>query len=505
MRALALIAAATLALGGCHKVRSCKAGTVLLSVDVPAGADTLDIVVTIDGAASAPQPVTLAKRGVHGTVELDFATYPGGHMVSVAVTALGGGTALGSGTSPPRTLANGCDSITLTVAALGDGGVGADLLGADLLGTGGSCTSTTDCPMGQSCDTTNGSCTTSCSSAQPCNGGCCDGTTCAVGDTGTACALGQVSCGSCAGSSAGNACTNFGGANVCGCLSAGDCPANQACNTTTHTCGATCDSDTPCNGGCCSAMTGGTCQTGTAKTVCGNNGSVCGDCTANQNGHVCTVVTGGGQCGCANVASDCPGASTACTAGLCVNSCSSTMACLSGCCSDATMGTCQPGTSQAVCGAPGSLCSTCVGNANGSACLSSGACGCTSANDCPLNFACDATLHKCTTSCNVNQACHGGCCSSAGTCAAGNAVSSCGSAGTTCAVCPTNAACATYSCNGTTCVTSYVTGGTQCIAPDPENCRSGAYCSGSSASCPATVGCQGGACCMNASCVQPCP
>ncbi|MGZ3425908.1 MAG: hypothetical protein ACXVCV_04620, partial [Polyangia bacterium] len=313
-------------------------------------------------------------------------------------------------------------------------------------------------------------------------------------------------CGSCVVSAAGKACLNFGGANTCGCTNASDCPPNQACNTTTHTCGATCDSNTPCNGGCCSATTGGTCQTGTAKTVCGNNGSICGDCTNNQNGHVCTVVSGGGQCGCAAIG-DCPGTSTACTASLCVNSCSSTMACLSGCCSAMTAGTCQPGTSQGVCGAVGTLCQSCGGNPNGSACLTSGACGCTKATDCPANHACDLSIGRCTTSCNVNQPCNGGCCSSGGSCAGGGSTAACGSSGTTCAVCATNTSCASYSCNGTSCITAYAPSSTLCDAADPANCFYAAHCTGSSAACPARMNlCTGNGCCTGVyKCTNPCP
>jgi hypothetical protein len=84
-------------------------------------------------------------------------------------------------------------------------------------------------------------------------------------------------------------------------------------------------------------------------------------------------------------------------------------------------------------------------------------------------------------------------------------VSSCGSAGTTCTVCPSNAACASYSCNGTSCVTNYVQANTQCVAADPEDCRGASYCTGSSASCPQPSGCAVGSCCQDRKCVSPCP
>ena len=514
MRALALVAVSTMALAGCHSTRACKAGTVLLTVDMPAGTDTLQYVVTIDGTSTAGQSVALpSSTATSGTLELDFSTYPAGSTVTVTVTALGAGSVLGAGTSDARVLAARCDTlhVTATGMVLGGTDLGIDDGGAgDLAGSGANgCTSATDCPMGQSCDTTMGTCSTSCSASQPCNGGCCDGTACAPGNTTATCALSGTMCGTCSASPDGKACLAIGGAAVCGCMSATDCPANLACNTTTHKCGSACDASTPCNGGCCTSASGGTCQTGTANPVCGNNGNICGDCASNQNGHVCIVVTGGGQCGCNpadanNGLADCPSGATSCTANLCVNTCSSSAPCLSGCCSSATSGTCQPGTTQAVCGAVGSVCTSCVGNANGTACLSSGACGCNSASDCAPGHACDTSVHHCTTSCSPTQLCNTGCCSS-GTCVGGGSLGACGSSGNTCAVCPSNTACASYSCDGTSCNVSYTPAGTVCNPGDPSNCLNPATCTGSSASCPLRKGCAVGSCCSNSRCVTPCP
>ncbi|HEY2746776.1 MAG TPA: hypothetical protein VGL86_19240 [Polyangia bacterium] len=502
MRWLALLGASTIALAGCHPTRKCKSGTVLLSVELPAGTDTLQYSVSIDGVATTPQSVTLSGAPTHGTLELDFSSYPAGHMVSVTVTALGGGVALGSAMSAARTLAGGCDAITLAISAAGDAGVG------DLGGDGGgggsgdgggvtaSCAGPGDCPTGQSCDLASGTCTTSCNATQPCNGGCCFGGTCDPGTSTPSCALGQAVCGACTGNSAGSACLASGASNVCGCTSSSDCLPNQACNTTTHTCGSACDMNTLCNGGCCGSS--GTCQTGTAPTICGNNGASCGDCTSNQNGHQCIAVTGGGQCGC-NAIGDCPGSSTSCsTSKLCVNTCGTGMACLSGCCSSATSGTCMPGTSQTVCGAVGSTCATCVGNANGTACLSSGACGCNSATDCAVGQACDLSNHHCTTSCNASQLCNGGCCSSAGSCAVGNTTAACGASGA-CATCPSDVTCATYTCNGTSCVTTYHAG-TQCAGPLPMSCLGAAYCLSGNPTCPARQSTCGSKHCCDGTC-----
>jgi hypothetical protein len=114
-------------------------------------------------------------------------------------------------------------------------------------------------------------------------------------------------------------------------------------------------------------------------------------------------------------------------------------------------------------------------------------------------------LGKCTTSCNSNQVCNGGCCdATTGMCQPGNQVTACGGSGI-CSVCPTNAACATYSCNGTSCVASYLPSSTQCAAADPCLCTGASFCTGSSASCPAKHGCLGGTCCNgNGVCVSPC-
>ncbi|HEX6839436.1 MAG TPA: hypothetical protein VF334_22825, partial [Polyangia bacterium] len=170
-----------------------------------------------------------------------------------------------------------------------------------------------------------------------------------------------------------------------------------------------------------------------------------------------------------------------------------------------TTSTCQPGTSQPVCGPVGGACTSCVGNATGTACLGSGACGCNSAADCAANHACDLSNHLCTTSCNANQPCNGGCCSSAGSCAVGNSTGACGSTGGLCSTCATNTACASYSCNGSSCITTYAPSSTQCLPPDPANCLGGSNCTGISANCPSrmktcTTCCKGDGTCTGLAC-----
>jgi hypothetical protein len=498
MRALALAAVALVALGGCHKTRTCKAGTLLLGVDWPETTDSLIVAVSVEGAANHTLPVPVPTGTLHGTLELDFAAYPVGQSVTVVVTAYAGDTPLGTATSDPHMLAQGCDTVSVSVVLGGGGDAGVN----DDLGDGGGpigCTAATDCPKGQACDTTAGTCTMTCSATQPCNGGCCNGTMCAAGDKPDACALGQPMCGTCVGKSTGSVCIDTAGTKSCGCTTATDCPANLACNTTTHTCGPACDMNTPCNGGCCSAATNGTCQTGTLDTVCGNSGGLCAACASNQNGHKCIAMTGGGQCGCGGTTADCPATSTACTNNLCVNACSPTMLCQSGCCSSSGNGTCQLGNAAGACGAAGSVCQSCAGNANGSACLPSGACGCTKASDCPANHACDTTQGKCTTACNSNQACNGGCCSAAtgGTCQTGTVNSLCGNSGV-CAACPGPTTCASYSCNGASCVPSYAGAGTGCN--DNNACTYSDVCNGSGSCVGTAVHCPAGNACTYYTC-----
>jgi hypothetical protein len=504
--ALALVAA----LGGCSaKTRSCKSNTVLITVDAPAGSDTIAIAVAVDGTVAGTQSVTLGAGTTHGTIELDFSSYPAGHTVDITVTAIGGGMTLGSASTGEHTLTVGCEAVTLTIGGTsGGGGDGGTDGGTNDDLSGGGCRVAANCPVGQACDPVAGSCTISCSASQACNGGCCDGAHCVTGTASMQCALGNALCGSCAGNVAGSACLDNGGASrVCGCTTASDCPANQACNTQSHTCGTACSASSPCNGGCCN---GTTCQPGTADGVCGNTGQACVACAGNQNGFKCEPVTGGGQCGCAAFPADCPGSASSCSAShLCVNVCSAATPCQAGCCSiptGMTMGTCMPGTVSQTCGAVGQACVSCSGNAQGTACLSSGSCGCTQTSDCPGGTACDTSLHKCTTTCNTNQPCNGGCCSTAtGTCVAGGSTAACGSSGGLCNACAASTDCATYSCDGTTCQVAYAPTSTICFAADPENCTGAVHCTGFSATCPAPKGCLGGACCMNLRCVSPCP
>src|SRR5581483_1499955 len=108
------------------------------------------------------------------------------------------------------------------------------------------CSTAGDCAAQNACDAT-GLCTTTCSSTQACNGGCCNGTTCAVGTLPGACGSTGGMCNDCSVSTNGHACISPGSSQICGCSSASDCPNLQAC--TAGVCGTTCTSGQLCNGG----------------------------------------------------------------------------------------------------------------------------------------------------------------------------------------------------------------------------------------------------------------
>ena len=202
-------------------------------------------------------------------------------------------------------------------------------------------------------------------------------------EDGGACMNSPTSCGppgkcvDCTASSNGSVCVS----GACGCNSSNDCPPPGACQAN-HVCGSSCGTgQMPCNGGCCSQL------------VCvpfdnAHCGSACGPC----GGQTPTCGSDGmcnGKCG---------GAGT----GICQMSC-----CNAGTC--ATVG-------DHTCGDWGQACADCMGAAAGSSCepVSAGtyACGCDgpgNGNQCPMNTACYNL--RCTTSCDGQHPCNGGCCS----------------------------------------------------------------------------------------------
>ena len=121
--------------------------------------------------------------------------------------------------------------------------------------SGGGCADSTDCPLGQACNTTSHACSKSCDGVSTvCNGGCCSNATCAPGTNLNACGAGGVTCAAscllgacdsvanwpgggcecaqdshCAGVPFAPKCVGPNGAMLCGCLSNADC-GSGTCN-----------------------------------------------------------------------------------------------------------------------------------------------------------------------------------------------------------------------------------------------------------------------------------
>jgi len=115
----AALAAIALLLAGCPGTRDCKPGTLLVAVtlgDAAATADSLEVDVSIDGAAPKHTSVPHAGGDRMGTIEVGFPSgYPQGRQVTVTVTAAHGGSALASATTPPQKLAEDCGNASLTL------------------------------------------------------------------------------------------------------------------------------------------------------------------------------------------------------------------------------------------------------------------------------------------------------------------------------------------------------------------------------------------------------
>ncbi|MDB4995945.1 MAG: hypothetical protein JWM74_3377 [Myxococcaceae bacterium] len=165
------------------------------------------------------------------------------------------------------------------------------------------CNTAADCGAGYACDTTTHACTQACSATSACNGGCCDMTTskCTGGYQTATCGKSGAACTSCVGAAAGPSCISSTGS--CGCSSYTDCPANMACDATTHLCTTKCSATQYCNGGCCN---GTTCAAGTDNASCGANFTMCKACSGLNEGPTCGATK---KCGC-SVPADCQGGST---------------------------------------------------------------------------------------------------------------------------------------------------------------------------------------------------
>ena len=288
------------------------------------------------------------------------------------------------------------------------------------------------CTTGSSDPSNCGACGTACASGVPCVSGNCGGSS-------GGCTSGQILCnGAC--TNPGSDSNNCGGcgkvcasgttcvSGVCGSSSGGcnlptDCPADQACNTSTHTCTTSCGSSSfsACNGGCCSGSPG-TCVAGTQLSACGLGGGACLNCSslgcpAGQT--VCggTVACLNGGCSdtltCANLQGD-PN-----NCGACGHACATGQACTNGVCASCPQGDVLCG---GVCVNEASNpnnCGTC-GNAcaSGQVC-SNGTCGSCAQGDSVCSGACvneqndPNNCGACGNACASGQVCTSGTCGSA--------------------------------------------------------------------------------------------
>lgn len=152
-----------------------------------------------------------------------------------------------------------------------------------------------------------------------------------------------------------------------GCVTAANCPPNQACNA--GSCGVACSTVHPCNGGCCA---GGTCVAGTAASQCGNGGDACVSCPAGGTGNLCLAAVGGGTCGCNSVV-DCNLQLACSDAHVCTTGCDVGHPCRGGCCAGTS---CVLGSSNFSCGSNGGMCASCVGTSTPNCTIVGGARGC---------------------------------------------------------------------------------------------------------------------------------
>ena len=245
------------------------------------------------------------------------------------------------------------------------------------------CAAASDCPAGTACDPGTHTCSPSCAGGLACNGGCCDGSSCVAGDTALACGSSGAACVTCSGATptcAAGACTSH-------------------CDVDAGTCGA---------GYCCAA---GACVAVSDKT-CAPPGGDCVDCTADLATSRCLP---NGTCGCITEA-DCA-LFSACGQGVCTSTCSNTSPCNGGCCA----GVCEPGDTSDSCATGQTTCTGCLQASDAPACTyenGTRSCGCLTAYDCLDWGACDLGTHQCTTACDAQTPCYGGCCSAPqnGTC-----------------------------------------------------------------------------------------
>ena len=200
--------------------------------------------------------LTLIFAGMPGCgliLGLDNFTEGAGSSSSTSTSTSG----QGGGGSGPGTGGSTSAMTTTATTSTGMGGAGTTATSSDASSssTGGGCTTSATCPVGQACNITTHTCSTTCDgTATRCNGGCCVNSTCspginlgACGVSGLPCATscllgactveaswggGTCECGQdshCSGLTSGSKCVGQPGSGVCGCLSNADC-ASGSCN-----------------------------------------------------------------------------------------------------------------------------------------------------------------------------------------------------------------------------------------------------------------------------------
>jgi hypothetical protein len=113
-----LLAALLVLAAGCG-TRKCKSGTAYVTLNFDAAtsaADSLDVSLSVDGAAPQEKVVPRRGSGSHATLEIDFDRgYPGRSSLDVTVTASAGGVVLGAG-HDTHALDAGCSAFTIAIA-----------------------------------------------------------------------------------------------------------------------------------------------------------------------------------------------------------------------------------------------------------------------------------------------------------------------------------------------------------------------------------------------------
>ncbi len=132
-----LVCAVLTLAAGCTKTAACKAGTLLVTVDLDAtasAADSLHVTVAVTGGQTFTGVAAHASSAAAGTLEVDFPTgaYSAGKPATVTIAAFRAGAMLGSGAASLSQLAASCSTVAVTVRSmLGDMGAG-DLAGSDM-------------------------------------------------------------------------------------------------------------------------------------------------------------------------------------------------------------------------------------------------------------------------------------------------------------------------------------------------------------------------------------